>query len=591
MWLRLHDYCCTSVRSPVYTDEQTLLYGCVQPPCWHEDLVKKGYKDPLTPPTPGIQATMASIASVQFHTTVQRMDTEAMADTNEEGFHAPTLLEILDLTYWTMLLDACLHSEEKGLRKLQELCDDLPNILAADDQDSDRMAIQTKLIDDALLLANPEVKSITEKGSNQTKSTILVIGDSPKRDVVTQRPKSLLTRLPIPADEKDAIFQYCADIAANQMAADRDKLEASGLGPSVPWLPPRQLELRLGGLENWMWMHPNINHLAPITVDMWKCWASLSEQEVAVCISNAINNEQPLKNGCKLTAAFPISAYDPKKCSITEGVHVRTRQDLPLGLQRDKKHRQNWWNVNRPFLRCGCPLNGPKDACTGKMIWFDHAVWCMIHNLDIFFPAKGHLCSKYAALIGWLETAARDAVKASVTFAHIRKMMIEGALEFATNPKGKLLSQYGEGAGVKKIERMIRPSSNSGISQASHLSFKRPLPDLNQDSGNNLNKRVHNSGRGRGFASHQRPASHTSGRGRGSYNNSTYRRSGANGSAIVQHQQNNNARARNATHISETPRELIFHNSEPHNGAEGSSGGSNTSTIASSAFGRNINWD
>jgi hypothetical protein len=64
----------------------------------------------------------------------------------------------------------------------------------------------------------------------------------------------------------------------------------------------------------------------------------------------------------------------------------------------------------------------------------------MIHNLDVFFPAKGHLCSKYAAIVGWLETAAREAVKASVTFAYIRNMMIEGALEYATNPSSKLLS-------------------------------------------------------------------------------------------------------------------------------------------------------
>ena len=220
------------------------------------------------------------------------------------------------------------------------------------------------------------------------------------------------------------------------------------------------------GLENRMWMHPNVNHLAPITVEMWKCWASLSDQEIAIPISNAVNNERPLKNRCKLTAAFPISAYDPKKCNITEGVHVRTRQDLPLGLHRDKKHRQSWWNVNRPFIRCGCPLNGPKEACTRKMIWFDHAVWCMIYNLDLFFPAKGHLCSKYAAMIGWLETAARDAVKASITFAHIRSMMIEGALEYATNPKNKLLSKYGDGAGIRLIERMIRPSYNTGIGLA-----------------------------------------------------------------------------------------------------------------------------
>lgn len=534
---------------------------------------------------------MASIASANFHDTVQRLDMEALADTNEEGLHAPTLLEVLDLRYWTMLLDSCLHSEEKGMRKLQELFDELPNILATDDQDLERMSIQTKLIDEALLNANPEVKNVTDNGSIPGKSRLLVIGSTPTRDVVSQRPKSLLSRLPIPDDEKDSIIQFCAEITANQAAADLDKLEASGLGPSVPWLPPRQLELRLGGLENRMWMHPNINHLAPISIEMWKCWASLSDQEMAIAISNAVNNEQPLKNGCKLTAAFPISAYDPKKCNITEGVHIRTRQDLPLGLQRDKKHRQNWWNVNRPFIRCGCPLNGPKEACTGKMIWFDHAVWCMIHNLDIFFPAKGHLCSKYAALIGWLETAARDAVKASVTFAHIRALMIEGALEFAANPKSKLLAKHGDGAGIRKIERMIRPSSNAGIGHTTNLAFKRALPDLNQDSGNNPYKRSHNYGRGRGSNTHQRPAAQGPGRGRGAYNHNSQRRFGANGSS-ANHQQNNaTMRGRNATSGSESYKESLVQNNELHNGTDGSSGGSNASTISSPAFGRNISWE
>ena len=560
-----------------------------QPPCWHDDLLKKGYKDPLSPPTPGIQATMASIASATFHSTVQKLDSEALADTNEEGLHAPTLLEVLDLRYWTLLLDACLHSEEKGMRKLQELFDDLPQILAADDQDAERMAVQTKLIDDALMLANQEPKPTTDKGANPVRSTLLIIGSTPKRDVVTQKPRSLLSRLPIPADEKESIIQYCAEIEATQAAADLDKLEASGLGPSVPWLPPRLLEVRLGGLENRMWMHPNINHLAPITIEMWKCWASLSDQEMATAVSNAVNNEQPLKNGCKLTAAFPISAYDPKKCPIIEGVHVRTRQDLPLGLHRDKKHRQNWWNVNRPFIRCGCPLNGPKEACTGKMIWFDHAVWCMIHNLDLFFPAKGHLCSKYAALVGWLETAARDAVKASITFAHMRNMMIEGALEYATNPSGKLLTKYGEGAGIRKIERMIRPSTNTGIGQSTNLSFKRAIPDLNHESANTPQKRAYNPGRGRGFAGHHRPNHQGPGRGRGSYNSNNHRRFGAAGAYVSQQQTNMGGRG--SSIVPEHPRDSRFHTNEIQNGNEGSSGASNTTTISSPAFGRHISWD
>lgn len=560
----------------------TTLYGLLQPPTWHEDLVKKGYGELPSPPTPGIQATMASIASETFHSTVQRLDNEALLDTNDEGLHAPTLIEVLDLRYWTMLLDACLHSEEKGLSKLQQLFEDLPNILATDDLDSERMAIQSKMIDDALTAANQESKSPKDPGNKGGRSRILIIGSTPTRDVVNQRPPSLLTRLPIPEDEKDSIIQYCAEIEASQAAADLDKLEASGIGPSVPWLPPRQLELRLGGLENRMWMHPNINHMAPITVEMWKCWASLSEQEIATAVAQAENNEQPLKNGCKLTAAFPISTYDPKKCPITEGVHVRTRQDLPLGLQRDKKHRQNWWNVSRPFIRCGCPLNGPKDACTGKMIWFDHAVWCMIHNLDIFFPAKGHLCSKYAAFVGWLETAARDAVKAAVTFAHIRNLMVEGALEYATNPKSKLLAKYGDGPGIRKIERMIKPSTNVGLGHSTNLSFKRPLPDLNHESGGATNKRPHYAGRGR-RSSHQRPGNQNAGRGRGSYNN--HRRHGNTGSSTTINPHNGNPSTRNTSNTPDSGKESRFL------GTDGSSKGSTTSNISSPIFGRNINWD
>ena len=218
---------------------------------------------------------MASIASENFHNMVQRLNNEALADTNEGGLHAPTLLEVLDLRYWTMFLDACLHSEEKGMRKLQELFEDLPHILTADDQDCERMAAQTKLIDEVLLLANQEVKNLAENGANHGKNKLLIIGNTPARDMIQQRPKSLLTRLLIPDDEKDSIIQYCAEIKATQAATDFDELEASGLGPSMPWLLLRQLELRLGGLEKKLLMHPNINHLAPITVEMWKCWASL----------------------------------------------------------------------------------------------------------------------------------------------------------------------------------------------------------------------------------------------------------------------------------------------------------------------------
>ena len=131
---------------------------------------------------------MASIASANFHSTTQRLDSEALGDTNDEGLHAPTLLEVLDLRYWTMLYDACLHSEEKGMRKLQELFEDLPNMLTADDQDTERMAVQTKLIDEALKVVNQEAKAVSENGMHQGKNTLLIIGSTPTRDAVAQSP-------------------------------------------------------------------------------------------------------------------------------------------------------------------------------------------------------------------------------------------------------------------------------------------------------------------------------------------------------------------------------------------------------------------
>lgn len=78
--------------------------------------------------------------------------------------------------------------------------------------------------------------------------------------------------------------------------------------------------------------------MAQITVEMWKSWASLSDQEIAIVVSHAKHNEQPLKNGCKLIVAFPISA-----CALRSVQLQKEFMSTPY-----KKHRQNWWNVYKP---------------------------------------------------------------------------------------------------------------------------------------------------------------------------------------------------------------------------------------------------
>ena len=88
-----------------------------------------------------------------------------------------------------MLLDAFLHSKEKGTMKLQWIFENIPNILTADDRDSERMAVQTNMIDDALGAANREVKNNIDSSQNNAKSKLLVLGSTPTHDMVRQRPK------------------------------------------------------------------------------------------------------------------------------------------------------------------------------------------------------------------------------------------------------------------------------------------------------------------------------------------------------------------------------------------------------------------
>ena len=64
---------------------------------WHPDLLAMGYKDPLPPPIPGIQATLAAINLVEVHQFIQDSDLTAMNSAGEDGEN-PLLLTVVDLS-------------------------------------------------------------------------------------------------------------------------------------------------------------------------------------------------------------------------------------------------------------------------------------------------------------------------------------------------------------------------------------------------------------------------------------------------------------------------------------------------------------
>lgn len=96
------------------------------------------------------------------------------------------------------------------------------------------------------------------------------------------------------------------------------------------------------------------------------------------------------------------------------------------------------------------------------MIWIGHAVWCTIHNLDTFFFANGQLVLKLCSASRVVRNCSSRCCKSFHHVAYIRNLVIEGALEFATNLRTKLLAKYGDRQGIRNIEKMIPPSSMQG---------------------------------------------------------------------------------------------------------------------------------
>ena len=80
-------------------------------------MAKLGYKEPLFAPSPVVQVTLAAIKEPEIHAFIQSTDLSSLADKDEDGEHAPLLLEVLDLSHWLAIMNASLEKKEDGLSK------------------------------------------------------------------------------------------------------------------------------------------------------------------------------------------------------------------------------------------------------------------------------------------------------------------------------------------------------------------------------------------------------------------------------------------------------------------------------------------
>lgn len=360
--------------------------------------------------------------------------------------HAPLFLSTLDLSQWTLILSLVVtRNSEAALEKLREAHKELASLLDIEEAENEKSSQQVMEIELALKKANPQ---------ETTLQTYTPSGASP----IALHP--LMKGLVVDPAQRVAIEELASSIQTSQIEADMAVLISSGKGPTVPIIPHRTVEFLVGSKDFKCWTLPNINLLAPISIPMWRMWANVQPEEMEALKMHAVYNTGHLREGQTIPGAFPLSMFDHHKCGVGK-IKVHSKQDLQTGVGRGEKHSSAWWNVQRPYLRCVCPKEAT-TGCRGDIMWFDHAIFFMINNLGIFFGEEfPTLSAKYAAFLTWLTEAAKIGVHHQITFCHARSFMIEAATEYAADPTAKLLANYPDAPGLRKIERLIKPPSFS----------------------------------------------------------------------------------------------------------------------------------
>lgn len=246
----------------------------------------------------------------------------------------------------------------------------LPDILEQEAVELQKALQDSTTIEEAIRKANP-----TEQWRALPITSLAEA--SPKRA------HPLLSRLNIAEAHKAALKDLSSSIQNSQAEKDMQVLITSRRGPLVPIMPHRSVEDQVAHKDHRVWGLNNINLLAPITTAMWRHWIDLSRPDIETLKLNAINGSGVLQDPVDVMNPFPLSMFNPSKCSTAE-VRIHTKSDLQTGYGRSEKHSSALWNVQRPYLRCCCDASAP-TGCKGSVIWFDHAIWFMLNHLDRFF--------------------------------------------------------------------------------------------------------------------------------------------------------------------------------------------------------------
>ncbi|CAM6101187.1 unnamed protein product [Calypogeia fissa] len=94
--------------------------------------------------------------------------------------------------------------------------------------------------------------------------------------------------------------------------------------PFVPLFPPRFLEWESSKEDGCMWWIKNINN-APISLDMWQAWGTISTAEVLQCRKQAFQDTSLCDKPPVYVSQWPMTIFGtPKyKCKVAIGAKIR----------------------------------------------------------------------------------------------------------------------------------------------------------------------------------------------------------------------------------------------------------------------------
>lgn len=371
------------------------------------------------------------------HEFIQTSDSEALTQSTDDG-EPELLLLTLDLAMWTRIFEFANKDTPKALERLKELQSKLHDINTRDSLEHEEARINVGLVEAAIRQAN--FRPAPEESKPGDMSAL----DHP-----------FLFGMQIDKAHKAALEDFNEAILASQSQNEQATLSRSSDSLSIPFIPPRAVEDLVAQRHHRVWTIGNLNVLAPIPISVWRVWANLKPEEIETCEKAAQHNNTFINGAHKLLHSFSLSLFRFGKCSTPE-VQVLVKQDLPTAWDRKDMHVKEMWNCKRPYMRCRCSKDA-SSGCTGDILWWDHACWFMINNLECFFDNDTYpsLTSKFAAFMLWMEKVGRQAVKSHLVF------MYQAAVQFAAFPTARLLDGYPDLPGYRKIERLLKPASFS----------------------------------------------------------------------------------------------------------------------------------